>query len=178
MSRPAAAPRAPRSTTQATELLEQLASVDGEIATAEHNREAAIAATNAVADTIVTPLLDRRQQLLAVLEPWWAKAGAELTAGKRKSVVLGGCTIGTKAGRAKLVHGFPDDDGAVEALLPLRWAKRCIKVRYALDRTATTAALEGKHGAKLAELGFRKEQGEVFYAERLKQAGTVAGVAG
>lgn len=167
--------RAPRTVEQATVLLERVALLDGEIATAEANREAAIAATNAIADTLVSPLLDERAKLVAVLEPWWAKAGAELTGGKRKTLVIGGCTIGTKAARAKLEYAGGDDKAALAALQECRWAKPYIRVSYAVDKVATTKGLTGKHAAGLAELGFSlSTPPETFVLERAGQDGTIA----
>ena len=176
----AAAPahRAPRTTEQATVLLDRVAHIDGETATIEANREAALSATNAVADALALPLVEERARLVALLEPWWAKAGQQLTGGKRKSVTLGGCVIGTKAERARLVHGFASDDAAVTALQAHRWAKPLLRIKTSLDRVETLKALAGKHAAALLALGFGKAQGEAFFVERVSQPGVVSETSG
>ena len=166
--------KAPKTIDQATALLDRVAHIDGESAAIEANREAALSATNAVADTLALPLFEERARIVALLEPWWAKAAAALTGGKRKSVALGGCMIGTKAGRAKLTHGFANDDAAVAALEAHRWAKPLLRIKTTLDRVATITALSGTHKAKLAELGFKKDPAvEAFFVERVAQPGVV-----
>ena len=170
----ASAHKAPKTLEQATALLDRVAHIDGETGTIEANREAALAATNAVADTLAIPLRDERAQIVALLEPWWSKVADKLTGGKRKSVALGGCIIGTKAGRPKLAHDFKDDDAAVAALQAHRWAKPLLRIKTTLDRVATLKALAGAHAAKLGELGFSKDQGETFFVERVSQPGLVS----
>lgn len=168
------APKAPRTLEQATALLERVAQIDGETGTIEANREAALAATNAVSDTLAIPLRDERAQIVALLEPWWTKAADKLTGGKRKSVALGGCMIGTKAGRPRLAHAFKDEEAAVVALEQHRWAKPLLRIKTMLDRVATLKALAGTHAAKLGELGFAKEQADVFFVERVSQPGVIS----
>lgn len=174
----APAHKAPKNVEQATALLDRVARIDGETATIEQNREAAIAATNAISDTLALPLIEERAKIVALLEPWWAKAGAGLLTGKRKSLVLGGCTIGTKAGRGKL--GIPDagEDAAIAALKALRWAKPLLRVTTSLDRAEIAKAITGKRAAALAELGFRNIPGaETFFVDRVAQPGTVTSAA-
>lgn len=89
---------------------------------------------------------------------------------------LGGCSIGTRSSKAKLVHGFDSDDAAVEALRATRHANQTTRTRYALDRDAITGFIEaqGKTGAMLEELGFRIQPGtDTFFVARVKQAGTI-----
>lgn len=167
--------RVTASVEQATPLLERFAQLGHQVAIAEAARDDAIAGANAVADRIVQPLLDEQAQIREQLEPWWARAGEALR-GKRKTVELGGCMIGTKALRARLDFAGGDDKAALAALQEHRWAKGYVRVTYAVDKVATTKALtEGRHAPGLAELGFAMTGGgEAFVLERVGQDGTVA----
>lgn len=167
--------RQPRSVVAATELCERFAVLDGQIASIEEARQHAIAAVNADADRAATDLIAQRDAIAEKLEPWWAGAAAELTGGKRKSIELGGCEIGTVKGRAKLeVAGSPDD--AVAKLKLLRWAKGFLRIKLELDRAALFAATEGKRAAELAELGLTRNPGAAaFFVKRAEQGGTRSG---
>ena len=55
--------RTPKTLEQATVLLDEFAQVDGRIAKIEADRNAAIAATNATADALLTPELERAEAL-------------------------------------------------------------------------------------------------------------------
>ncbi|MDX5984684.1 host-nuclease inhibitor Gam family protein [Sphingomonas echinoides] len=167
-------PRAPRTVEHATELLERVSRLDGEAATIAANRDAAIAATNAVADALLVPVIQERTAIAGVLEAWWAKDGKTLLSGKRKTVELGGCVIGTKAASTSLTFTADDFDAALKALQAARWAKPYVSVKYSVDKTATKKALEGKHGEQLRTLGFGTSGGtDVFVLTIVAQAGTV-----
>lgn len=167
---------APKTTEAAIVLLERFGRNAGVLATIEANRRTALTSTNAVADDLAAPLLADQAELLAKLEPWWAKNADTLTKGARKSIELGGCMIGTQSGRASLGHTLLSDTVAVAALQAAgRWAKPYVRVTYAIDRVATMKALEGSHAAKLGALGFKKNPGATtFYVERVAQDGVVA----
>lgn len=160
---------------QATPLLERYAQLGHQVALAEAARAQGLAAANAAADGIVGPLLDEQAAIREQLEPWWAR-NADALRGKRKSIELGGCMIGTKAARARLEYGSGDDKAALAALQEHRWAKPYIRVSYSVDKVATAKALgEGRHAAGLAELGFHMVGGgEAFVLERVAQDGTLA----
>lgn len=164
--------RQPRSTAAATELCERWATIDGQIAEIEERRQADIAAINADADRAATDLIAQRDAITEKLEPWWAKARNDLTKGKRKSTEIGGCMVGTRIGKAKLgVPGKPAD--LVDQLKGKRWAKPLLRVATSLDATAISKALDGKHAAKLKELGFTMVPGdETFFVQRTEQQGT------
>ncbi len=164
--------RAPRSLTEAQRLCEQWAELDGEVAAIEEARDAAIAAANAEVDKDLTPLVKRRDAIVAKLEPWWKSNAAELTKGKRKSAELGGVVLGTRTGRAKLsIAGKVED--VVAMLATLRWAKPFLRQKIELDRVAIMRALDGKHAAALAEMGIAADAAEEsFFIERTAQAGT------
>ena len=91
--------RKPQSQAAAQRLLELYAELDGRIAGMEEARDAAIAKANAVVDKDMAPLIAERDKIAEKLEPWWDEAADELTKGKRKSIELGGCEIGTRLSR-------------------------------------------------------------------------------
>lgn len=156
----------------AIETTERYAAIAGQLAIVEHDRTAALAATNAVADTLAAPLIAELDALRAELDPWWRRNGDALTAGKRRSAELGGCMLGLRAGRAKLTFAHGDDKAAVAALRPHRWAKPLIRVTTAVDKVAALKALVGKHATALAALGFGSDQGDdAFHIDRVDQAG-------
>lgn len=164
--------RQPRSTEAATALCERFARLDGQIAEIEEERQANIAAVNADADRASTDLIAQRDAIAAKLEPWWAGAGEDLTKGKRKSIELGGCIVGTIDGRATLAVAGKEDETALK-LLKLRWGKGLVTVKVALARAVLLKATEGKRAAELAEMGLtRKEGGTTFFVKRAEQGGT------
>ena len=172
-------PRAPRSVAQATELLERVARLEGQAIAINAGRDAAIAETNAVSDALLVPVVQERDAIAAVLEAWWKTDGKALLRGKRKTVELGGCTIGTKATPRALTFGNSDDfDIAVERLRSERWAKPYIRTTHAVAKKDTTAMLldpKGKHAEQLKALGFGTRGGvDAFVLAAVVQAGTVA----
>jgi phage host-nuclease inhibitor protein Gam len=167
--------RTPRTVEAATALLEQFSQLEAEIAAIEANRAACIADVNTRCDTAGNELLARREALLQALEPWWAKKAAELTQGKRKSIELGGCIIGTKAGRASLaIDG--DGDEIAQKLAKRKWADGLVRTKVSLDKAAILKVINGAYKRQLSALGLsRKEGEETFFVERAEQAGTLAG---
>jgi len=169
-----AAPRAPRSIKAATEMLERYAVLEGDIGAVEADRGAQLSAINAASDTVAEPLLKERDELRGKLEKWWAGAAEELTEGKRKSIELGGCVVGTRAGKESLKLLGPEKD-VVAVLSALRWAKPLLRTKTTLDRKAVLMSLGGGHGLALAELGLLRGGGqETFYVQRTEQSGTLA----
>jgi len=167
--------RKPRSTEAATKLLEQYAELDGQIAAIQAERQEHIAAINARCDTAANDLIGRRDDIAAALEPWWAEHGGKLTEGKRKSIELGGCMVGTRRSRTSLeISG--EEEKIVEVLNGLRWAKPLLRVKTTINRAAALAALSTKRKADLEKLGLQRKDGdEAFYVERAQQQGTRAG---
>lgn len=168
--------RKPRSLAQAQALCERFARLDGEIAAIEEARDAAIARANAVVDADLAPLLIERAEVADKLEPWWAEAGEGLTKGKCKTIELGGCVIGTQAGRASVVVAGDEKD-VRDVLSGLRWAKPFLRVSVSLDKVALGKALDGPRAVALAELGISRVEGTPgFVLKRTVQAGTQAKV--
>lgn len=166
-----AAPRTPRSIAAATALAERFAAIEGAIGAIEGARNGEIAEANASADQQAEPLLTEREAIREKLAAWWPGVSAELTKGKRKSIELGGCIIGSRKTRETLVIAGPEDD-VIALLRDLRWAKPLVRVKYSIDRVATLKAIDGSRGQALAELGIeRQAAAEVFTLERAEQAG-------
>ncbi len=159
---------------QATPLLERFAHLGHQLALAEASRTGGLATVNGVADAIVLPIVEEQAKIRALLDPWWQRMGSTLLTGKRKSIELGGCVIGSKAGRTSLKFAHGDDKAATAALQAQRWAKPYVRVTYAPDKTAIGTALTGKHADQLKALGFSKPDAlEVFVLDRVEQNGTI-----
>jgi hypothetical protein len=161
---------------QLAPLLERFAHLGLELDLADASRNDAIAAANTAADQIALPIIKEMDEIRAAVEPWWKRNGATLLTGKRKTVELGGCMVGSKAGRSSLQFAGGDDTKATAALQAHRWAKPYVRVSYSPDKTAIATALTGKHAEQFRALGFSKPAGDVtFVLERVKQEGTVTG---
>ena len=158
--------RTPPTDEAATALLDRHATLEGELAAIEANRATALASTNAVADALALPIITETAAIAAALEPWWSKVRDRLTAGKRKSIELGGCVIGTRSGRAKLgVAG--DEDLIVDKMKRLRWARDYLRTTTAIDKAAVAKGFLGKRDDRLKALGFSIVPGaETFFVER------------
>lgn len=169
--------RVPRTTEAATTLLERFATVESDIAAIEHNRSICIADVNNRCDTAAQPLLEERQALIAALEPWWRRNAEALTQGKRKSIELGGCIVGSKTERYSLAIAG-DEKQLAKVLAKKPWADGLTVVTLSLDKKAILQALDGKAKSKLTSLGFAKKGGEeTFVLKRAEQQGTLAGTA-
>ena len=160
----------------ATPFLERYAVLAAQIALVQAARDERIAGANAEADRALQPLVDEAAAIRLQVEPWWARHGAGLLPAKRKTMELGGCMIGAKAGRSSLAFAGGNDAAALAALQECKWAKPYIRVTYAVDKTATAAGLAGKHAPGLKELGFSMPAApETFILEPVTQSGTIAG---
>jgi phage host-nuclease inhibitor protein Gam len=164
----------PTSIEAATALADRFARLVGELETIAANRDSAIAATNAIADTLATPIVAEQAAITNALRSWWPGVASQLTDGKRKSAQLGGCMIGTKAGRASLGMRA-DEDKLLAKLKAVRWAKPFIRVKESIDKVAVRKALGGKRAPELKQFGFRLVPGtEEFFIERVEQEGAMA----
>jgi hypothetical protein len=167
--------RTPRTIAAATKLLERFAELDGQIAAIEEQRKVELADVNAEADRLIAPFLPERDAILAKLQGWWVEAAPGLTDGKRKSIALGGCEIGSRSSPATL--GVAGDEKLIaKALIKLRWARELVRVTIGIDRAAVLKSIDGVHAAQLAELGFsRVAGGEAVFVRRVRQDGTLGG---
>lgn len=172
----AAALRAPKSTEEATELLAQLASVTRTIAAHDAQRDEAKQQIDAAADACIVPLAAERDDLFKRLQPWYEGNLDQLTAGKRKSIELGGCTIGHRTTPPKLVFEHGKDADGVEALQHFGRTRGLLKTPApTLVKPAILAELASgpadEDEIPLELLGFAPKQSEEFFIEPI-----VAGV--
>ncbi|MGB7407168.1 MAG: host-nuclease inhibitor Gam family protein [Pontixanthobacter sp.] len=166
--------REPRSVEAATALCERFTVLESDLEVIDAARQADIAAINARADTAANDLIAERDAIVAKLAPWWDKSGKDLLKGKAKSLELGGALLGSRTKRKVLAHDA-SPKALVEAMEGQRWAKPYLSTTTALDKPALLKALDGKHGDKLAELGFTAGGGEeTFFAKRAEQGQTRA----
>lgn len=165
----------PRNEAQAAILLERYAVLEGQLAHVQGVRDTLIAQANAAADQSAEGVLAEMDVIRTKLEPWWAKAGPVLTQGKRKSIELGGCLIGSRKGKDKL--GVDGDEGKIAEVLAKRpWAGALVITTPRLDKAAILKSMGGCHDKQLKALGFSKVDGEDnFFVNRAKQGGTLAG---
>lgn len=168
--------RTPKTTKAAQQLLERYADVTGQIDLIEAARTEAIAGINGDRDAELSPLLTEQSAIAGKLEIWWRAAGHALTEGKRKSIELGGCVIGSRSGRVSLgIAG--DEKEIVKALQRRQWGKDMLRTTVSIDKAAVLKSLDGVYAKDLRGIGFsKKEPGETVYIERTAQAGTLATV--
>lgn len=164
--------RAPRSIKGATAMLERFADIDGQVAAIEEARRAELAKVNATYDELAAPLLPQLADMKAKLTSWWQAGGSALTDGKRKSIALGGCEIGSRSSPASLaVDG--DESAIARALFKMRWARELVRVSFGLERAAIMKSLDGAHAEDFAELGLSRRDGdETVFVKRVQQGGT------
>lgn len=163
----------PRTVEAATELLARHSALEGQLALAEANRQSAIAATDAAADAITAPIAAELAALRGALESWWARAGAGLTGGKRKSVELGGCKVGTRTSAEKVEFTGGDDKAALAAVTDSPLRASVTEIKRVLDKKAIAATLKSKTKARAAleALGFKLAGGiETFFVSRIDSA--------
>ena len=97
--------REPRTIDAATKLAERFAEIEGAIGVVEAVRNDEIAKANARADEENAPLIEERDLIATKVSTWWGKGGREQALGakpKSKSIELGGCILGERAGKATL----------------------------------------------------------------------------
>lgn len=154
-------------------MLQRWAELDVNRAAIEAERNEAIAAANAAADAKLVPIVLEQDDIAAKVQPWWAKAGPELLPGKRKTMELGGCNIGSRTGKTVLAIAG-SEEALISALTKLRWGKAFAPAKPKLDKTALLKATDGPRAKDLAELGVTAKAGEEsFVLNRAEQAGTV-----
>lgn len=165
--------RVPKSLEQATELLKRVALVDQDIAIVEAIRQSTVSIANTTADEALVPKLAERAALEAALAPWWTSAAPGLTEGKRKSIELGGCKVGTRLATEKVEFAGGDDKAALAAVTGSALRAAVTDIRRVLNKKAIAAKLKGKTKARdaLLALGFSLAGGEdVFFVTRADSA--------
>ncbi|MDC7809954.1 host-nuclease inhibitor Gam family protein [Sphingomonas koreensis] len=158
----------PKDLAAATRLLERIAKLDARIAGRHATRVALIAKINAAADKLLVPALAQRERLVELLKPWWSSDEAKAARGTAKSMVLGGCKIGTKESPASLTYGGKAEDFGLAQLRAEKWAKPLITVSYSVNKTAVREALKAKRSDELIAMGFGEKQDTVFFVTSVK----------
>lgn len=166
----AAALRAPSTTEEATELLAELATTIAAIGEHDAQRATAKQQIDAAADALIVPLAAVRDDLFKRLQPWYEGSVDALTGGKRKSIELGGCTIGHRTTPPKLVFEHGKDADGVEALLLFGRTAGTIKTPApTLVKPVILAELANgpanPDDIPLELLGFEARQSEEFFIE-------------
>lgn len=161
-------PRTPKTLAGATLQLARYAALEAQLAEINAERQRGVARVEAAADQQSAPIVAELAELAGAIEPWWIEARAELTQGKRKSIELGGCSIGNRATSAKLVFTGTDEE-ALEKASSSRWRSLLTKTEVKLDRSAIVKLLAsaGKMADSVRELGFSAAGGEVFFIKRV-----------
>lgn len=167
--------RTPRTVAAATALAERFAALEATIGGIEAQRNTAIAEANGEADKLAEPMLTEREAIREKLAAWWPGAAQALTLGKRKSIELGGCMIGSRSRRASLAIAG-DEKVIIATLQKRKWAEPLLRTTVSIDKAAVFKSIDGVYKKQLAEMGFSKhEPGDLFVLERAEQAGTLAG---
>jgi len=180
------AQRAPQTVAQATALATRYAVLSAQADTINARRAALMARANGVADAALVPIAAELKDIAKQLKPWWAASIDELTGGKRKSVELGGCTIGYRISPPKVVHDHGKDGDAVEVLIGSPYESVTIRVSHSLDKPAILklldeqGLLDGDDGpdVSLASLGFRSKQTEDFFIDVIAPVAIGPGMGG
>lgn len=175
-----AAQRAPRSLEEATELLARMARTIATIAAHDARRATAKQEIDAAADACIVPLAAERDDLFKRLQPWFEGNVDALTGGKRKSIELGGCTIGHRTTPPKLVFEHGKDADGVAALLHFERTSGTLKASApSLVKPAILAELaNGPADADLIPLellGFAPKQSDEFFIEPIASTSAAAG---
>lgn len=171
----AAALAVPQSTEEAIELLARFAEIDAAIEQVKLEADAAKALIDANRDTLCAEPIAEQKALVARLKPFWLARQQEITGGKRKSVVLGGCEIGTRTGNPTLKFPKDAEEDLIEDLQALGFGEWALRTTLKLDKPALIKALhlsadapqiDQDDAAALTDLGFSVAQTETFFVAR------------
>ena len=152
----------------ATRLLERISKLDARIVGRHAARVALIAKINASADKLLVPAIAQRGRLVELLKPWWSTDEAKAARGTAKSMVLGGCKIGTKESPASLTYSGKANDLGLAQLQAVKWGKPFVTVSYSVNKTAVREALKAKRSDELTAMGFGEKQDTVFFVTSVK----------
>jgi phage host-nuclease inhibitor protein Gam len=136
------------------------------------------AAIDAHRDELASPVIAEMKAIQKAMKPFWEARKGEITGGKRKSVVLGGCEIGTRLGNPTLDYPKGTDEELICQLIDPLGFDWAVREKLELDKLAILGALRlgedelgnelDKADAKaLAGLGFAVKQTETFFIDRV-----------
>jgi phage host-nuclease inhibitor protein Gam len=162
---------APQTLDEAISLLDRTSALMAGLSSLEADREASLAAIAAAHDAVAGPVEQELKSLFIRLKPWWEVARDQLTDGKRKSVELGGCVIGTRTANPslKLPKGKSADE-VIEMLMNFGLAQFC-NVKTTLNKAAIIMALRQPVGLiqemLVCDVQVSVSQAEEFFIDRL-----------
>lgn len=181
----AAAIAVPQTMEEAIDRLARFSRLEGELEELKLAADAGKAEIDAERDSRATPIVAELKQIVSEMKPFWEARRQEITGGKRKSVVLGGCEIGTRTGNPTLTFVKGREDDLLQELetLGFDWA---IRQKPEFDKPAIIKALspnpespfEVADAAALTGLGFGVRQTETFFIARATSEPAEAGAAG
>lgn len=148
---------------QAAEKAGSFADLNGQLARIEARRQAAIARINSAFDTKIAPLIAAATPLHVELAAWWQSAGEDVRKGK-KSIEIGGCTIGTRTGNLTLFLSDAPAE-AIKSLQRVKWGKDLLTTTVALNKPLIKAAINGPNRVRLKQMGFSLGRSETFYID-------------
>jgi phage host-nuclease inhibitor protein Gam len=159
---------APQSLAEAIDLLEDYAALSFERDRLATDRNAAIAAIHAAHDAAAAPLEQHLKASFNRLKPWWEVARDALTDGKRKSVELGGCLIGTKIDNPSLSLPKGKSSELLISEMISTGETAFIVSRLSLDRSDIIKWLRGPENSvkeALLRWGFSTVQRDQFFID-------------
>ena len=147
------------------------AGLDGIVRGADRSK----AEIDAHRDELASPLMAEMKAIQKALKPFWEARKGEITGGKRKSVVLGGCEIGTRQGNPTLAFPKDKEDELLDQLRDILGFEWAVREKPELDKVNIIAALRMEGGdpedeadaTALAGLGFEVKQTETFFIDRV-----------
>ncbi|WP_052730180.1 host-nuclease inhibitor Gam family protein [Sphingomonas sp. SRS2] len=161
---------APTTIEEAVALLTRYAAISAGLDQIEVDRSESKAAIDAAADKLAAPMKEALKDMARQLSPWWAVAGAELTEGKRKSIELAGCQLGTRMTTPKLAYPGKEEN-AVALLKEVPWIDgfQFLREKLSLDKQGLLKklALGDEDAGRLILLGFTRKQREEFFVDRV-----------
>jgi phage host-nuclease inhibitor protein Gam len=170
----AAAVSVPQTMEEAIARAARFATLDAELEGLKLEADQAKAEIDEQRDLLASPLVAEMKAIVAELKPFWEARATEITGGKRKSTILGGCEIGTRTGNPTL--GYPKEHEAelIEELDLLGFRSWALREALELDKPAIIKALRPEAGDRPGEsdaivlrgLGFTVRQTESFFVAR------------
>lgn len=163
------AQKAPQTLGEAVAMLTRFAAISAGLDQIEVDRAESKAAIDGAADKLAAPMKEALKDMARQLKPWWSVAGGELTEGKRKSIELAGCLIGTRMTTPKLVHGGKEADAIDKLQGEDDFGYQFLREKVTLDKQALLKALAAgdEDTARLLLLGFTRKQREEFFIDRV-----------
>lgn len=146
------AAQAPQTREEAIALLERFAVGSARLDALKAHQDEELARIRAACDQASDPLRAELAEIAAQLKAWFTVNRTALTAGRRKSIFLGGCEIGERLGTPalRLPQGTNEQD-AIALLEQLEGGAELVRIVKALDRAAIIQLLRSNPQDGLAQ---------------------------